>query len=229
MAAAATSSTIAFIGLGQMGRHMATNLIKHGHHLVVCDINSTATSSLKSTYPSQVTISSTPSSTTSHPNVTTVITMLPSSPHIQACYEGTDGILSSARPGTLLIDSSTIHPGVSSTLSASAGQKGLEFLDAPVSGGVGGAEAGSLTFMVGAPSPATFAKARPYLERMGKNIVHVGGPGAGCAAKLCNNLVLGASMLAVAEAMALGEKLGVDPKVLAGIINTSSGRCWSSE
>ncbi len=152
--------------------------------------------------------------------------MLPSSPHVQAAYEG--AIFAAAPPRTLCIDSSTINPGVSRALAAAASARGLAFVDAPVSGGVGGAEAGTLTFMCGGEA-AHFAAAQPLLARMGKNIVHVGDAGAGCAAKLCNNLVLGASMLAVAEAMALGARLGVQPGVLAGIINTSTGRCWASD
>jgi len=154
--------------------------------------------------------------------------MLPSSPHVRECYGV--GILPSPAlsPGTLLIDASTINPEVSRQLSELATSKGVGFVDAPVSGGVGGAEAGTLTFMVGGTA-RNFDSARPFLEKMGKNIVHVGEAGAGCAAKLCNNLILGASMLAVAEAMQLGAKLGVDSRVLSGIINSSSGRCWASE
>ena len=226
---ATAAQKIAFIGLGQMGRHMAANLLKAGHSLVVCDSSEAAMSAFTRAHPT-ATSAPTPGAAAAHPGTTAVITMLPSSPHVRACYEegGARGILGGARPGTLLLDCSTINPGVAAAVGASAVLRGLPFVDAPVSGGVGGAEAGTLTFMVGGPAPA-FAAAKPLLAAMGRNIVHVGGPGAGCAAKLCNNLVLGASMLAVAEAMQLGKRLGVDAEVLAGIINTSSGKCWASE
>ena len=220
---------IAFIGLGQMGRHMASNLLKAGHSLIVCDASPAAVESFTRQHPT-ASVAATPGAAAAHPGTTAVITMLPSSPHVRACYEegGARGIFGGARPGTLLVDCSTINPGVAASVGSAAAARGLPFVDAPVSGGVGGAEAGTLTFMVGGPAPA-FAAAQPLLGAMGRNIVHVGGPGAGCAAKLCNNLVLGASMLAVAEAMQLGRRLGVDAHVLAGIINTSSGKCWSSE
>jgi len=158
-----------------------------------------------------------------------VVTMLPSSPHVRDCYAGAGAVFEAARKGALIVDSSTIDPGVSRELAAAARARGLRMLDAPVSGGVGGAEAGTLTFMVGAHAAADFEAARPLLEGMGKNIVACGGDGTGQVAKLCNNLVLGISMTAIAEAMNLGVKLGADPKVLAGVINSSSGRCWSSD
>lgn len=158
--------------------------------------------------------------------VDAVVTMLPSSPHVRSVYEG--AVFASAAPGTLLIDCSTIDPATTKALSSGASSRKLRMVDAPVSGGVGGAEAGSLTFMVGGAGP-DFEAAKPLLQAMGKNIVHCGGAGTGQIAKLVNNLILGISMNAVSEAMNLGVKLGADPKVLAAIINTSSGRCWSSE
>jgi 3-hydroxyisobutyrate dehydrogenase len=140
-----------------------------------------------------------------------------------------NSVFAAARPGALLIDCSTIDPATTRHLNVLATQKHkLRFIDAPVSGGVGGAEAGTLTFMVGGPK-ADFDAARGTLEMMGKNVVHVGDAGTGQIAKICNNLVLGISMNAVSEAMNLGVKLGADPRTLAAIINTSSGRCWSSE
>lgn len=158
-----------------------------------------------------------------------VITMLPSSPHVRDVYESAaGGVFNAAKPGALLIDCSTIDPTVTRALSSVALSRKLRMLDAPVSGGVGGAEAATLTFMVGGTA-ADYEAGRPLLAQMGKNIVHCGGAGAGQIAKLCNNLVLGISMNAVAEAMNLGVRLGADPKTLAAIINTSSGRCWSSE
>lgn len=155
-----------------------------------------------------------------------VVTMLPSSPHVRDVYE--KSVFGAAAPGALLIDCSTIDPATTKSLAAGASARKLRMVDAPVSGGVGGAEAGSLTFMVGG-SGADFEAAKPLLQAMGKNIVHCGGAATGQIAKLVNNLILGISMNAVCEAMNLGVKLGADPKVLAAIINTSSGRCWSSD
>lgn len=139
-----------------------------------------------------------------------------------------DHVFQAARPGTLLVDCSTIDPNVAAEVAKSASEKGFSMVDAPVSGGVGGAEAATLTFMVGGEE-AAFEAARAYLRHMGKNIVHCGPASTGQVAKVCNNLILGISMAAVAEAMNLGVRLGADPKVLASIINTSSGRCWSSD
>ncbi len=215
---------VGFIGLGQMGRFMASNLLKKGHTLTVYDVAPAAVSAFLSAHPG-VRAAASASTVASAAGVSALVTMLPSSPHVQSAY---DTILPAARPGTLLVDSSTINPSVSSALAAAATARGLHFMDAPVSGGVGGAEAGTLTFMCGG-TPQAFQAAQPLLAAMGKNLVHVGQAGTGCAAKLCNNLILGASMLAVAEAMALGERLGVDPAKLAGIVNTSTGKCWSSE
>lgn len=141
-------------------------------------------------------------------------------------YEGS--VFAAAKQGTLVIDCSTIDPLATRALQTQALARKLRMIDAPVSGGVGGAEAGTLTFMVGG-APADFEAAKVFLQAMGKNIVHCGASGTGQIAKLCNNLILGISMNAVSEAMNLGVKLGADPKVLAAIINTSSGRCWSSE
>ncbi len=195
-----------------------------------------------------------------------LITMLPGPQHVRTVYEGRDGILAGARAGSLFIDSSTIDPATARAVSAAASKavSRAEMVDAPVSGGVGGAQAGTLTFMVGGSAQA-FARAKPYLVAMGKNIVHCGEAGTGQAAKVVNNLVLAISMVGVSEGMALGSvtplsspltsavcaavasaansrvmsgwlcravcsvKLGMDPKKLAGILNTSSGRCWSSD
>ncbi len=137
-------------------------------------------------------------------------------------------MLDAAPRGALLVDCSTVAPEASRAVAAGAAARGLDFVDAPVSGGVGGAAAATLTFMVGGDA-AAFAAARTLLGAMGSTVTHVGGAGAGSVAKLCNNLVLGASMVAVAEAMALGRKLGVDAATLRGVINASSGRCWASE
>ncbi len=151
-----------------------------------------------------------------------VLTMLPSSPHVKAVYLGADGVIAAVQPGTTLVDCSTIDPHSAREVAAAAAARDLAMADAPVSGGTGGAEAGTLTFMVGAPG-------EPILAQMGKNIVHCGASGNGQVAKICNNLLLGISMIGVSEAMNLGVALGIEPSVLAGIINTSSGRCWSSD
>jgi 3-hydroxyisobutyrate dehydrogenase len=154
--------------------------------------------------------------------------MLPSSPHVRTVYLEAEGVLQGVRPGVTLVDSSTIDPYTAREVAQAAERHGNPMADAPVSGGTGGAEAGTLTFMVGA-APEVFAAIQPVLADMGKNIVHCGGAGNGQVAKICNNMLLAISMIGVAEAMSLGAALGIDPKVLAGVLNTSSGRCWSSD
>jgi 3-hydroxyisobutyrate dehydrogenase len=154
--------------------------------------------------------------------------MLPSSPHVRAACLGPAGVLVHAAPGALLIDSSTIDPITARAVAGEAREKGLRMVDAPVSGGTGGAEAATLTFMVGGES-ADFESAKPVLACMGRYIVHCGGSGNGQVAKICNNMMLAIGMIATSEAMTLAAKLGMDPKVFAGIVNTSSGRCWSSD
>jgi 3-hydroxyisobutyrate dehydrogenase len=214
---------IAFIGLGNMGAPMARNLLKAGHALTVFDVvqrNIDALAALGAT------AAVSPKHAAAQAEM--VITMLPSSPHVKGVYLGEDGVLSGAQRGMPLIDSSTIDPHTAREVAAAAHAQGNPLADAPVSGGTGGAEAGTLTFMVGA-DPALFDLITPILAKMGKHVVHCGGAGTGQVAKICNNMLLGISMIGVAEAMNLGAALGIDPKVLAGIINTSSGRCWSSD
>jgi 3-hydroxyisobutyrate dehydrogenase len=214
---------IAFIGLGHMGGPMARNLLKAGHSLVVFDVvqrNAEALGSLGAS----VAVSAKDAASKGE----LVITMLPSSPHVKAVYSGADGVLAGVAPGTTLIDSSTIDPHTAREVAAAAEKHGNPMADAPVSGGTGGAEAGTLTFMVGGAAEV-FERIAPILKHMGKNIVHCGAAGTGQVAKICNNMLLGISMIGVAEAMNLGATLGIDPKILAGIINTSSGRCWSSD
>jgi len=157
-----------------------------------------------------------------------VITMLPSSPHVRSVYMGDFGVFSTVKPGTPLIDCSTIDPLTSREVAMDAKAKSCPMVDAPVSGGVGGAEAGTLTFMVGGEA-RDFEAAKPVLQAMGKNIVHCGGAGNGQVAKICNNMMLAIEMIATSEGMTLAAKLGMDPKVFASIVNTSSGRCWSSD
>lgn len=215
---------IGFIGLGNMGAPMALNLLKAGHQLQVFDLVDTAVAELvragatSATSPKDI--------AAARPDI--LITMLPASVHVRKVYLGEEGVLASVDPDVLLIDSSTIDPQTSREVAAAALKQGNSMLDAPVSGGTGGAKAGTLTFMVGGEQTA-FDKARPILEQMGKNIVYCGGAGNGQVAKVANNMLLGISMIGAAEAMSLGVSLGMDPKVLAGIINTSSGRCWSTE
>jgi 3-hydroxyisobutyrate dehydrogenase len=154
--------------------------------------------------------------------------MLPAAAHVKSVYLGNRGLLAHVQPGVLLIACSTIDPLSAREVAKAAVEHGNPMLDAPVSGGTGGATAGTLTFMVGG-SVADFDRAQPILAAMGKNIVHCGDAGNGQVAKVANNMLLGISMIGVAEAMALGVSLGMDASVLAGIINTSSGRCWSSD
>ena len=214
---------IGFIGLGNMGAPMAHNLLKAGHALRVFDLSTSAVAALVDAGAKGA-----DSACGVLQDAEIVITMLPASAHVKAVYLGDDGLLAKVKPGVLLIDSSTIDPLSAREVAKAAVAHGNPMLDAPVSGGTGGAAAGTLTFMVGG-AEADFAKAQPILAAMGRNIVHCGGSGNGQAAKVANNMLLGISMIGVAEAMALGVSLGIDAKVLANIINTSSGRCWSSD
>jgi 3-hydroxyisobutyrate dehydrogenase len=209
---------IGFIGLGNMGLPMATNLIKAGHAVTGFDVSKAAADKLAAAGGKAADAASAVTA-----GVEVVITMLPSGKEVREVY---DGIVAAAAPGTLLIDSSTIDVATARAVAAAAESKGLAMIDAPVSGGVGGAQAGTLTFMVGG-SDAAFARARPVLEAMGKTIVHAGGAGNGQAAKICNNMILGVSMIAVSEAFVLAEKLGLDAQKLFDISSKSSGQCWS--
>ncbi len=215
---------IGFIGLGNMGAPMALNLLKAGHQLQVFDLVDAAVAELVKAGATSA--ASVGEIAAARPDV--LITMLPASIHVRKVYLADDGILATVDPSVMLIDCSTIDPQTSRDVAAAAQKKGNVMLDAPVSGGTGGAKAGTLTFMVGGEQSA-FDKAKPILEQMGKNIVYCGGSGNGQVAKVANNMLLGISMIGAAEAMSLGVSLGMDPKILAGIINTSSGRCWSTE
>lgn len=216
---------IGFIGLGNMGGPMARNLIKAGHQLIVFDLSQNAVAQLKT---AGAEVADSPKALAKTSGLDVIMTMLPAAQHVRAVYMGDQGILSAVNQGVLLIDSSTIDPQTARDVATLAQKQGNPMLDAPVSGGTGGAEAGTLTFMVGG-AQSDFDNAKPLLSNMGKNIVYCGGVGNGQVAKVANNMLLGISMIATAEAMNLGVSLGMDPKVLAGIINTSSGRCWSSE
>ena len=215
---------IGFLGLGNMGGPMAHNLLKAGHELTVFDLSEAAVANLV-----EAGASAAPSIAALAGNdVEMIITMLPAAQHVKGVYLGEDGLLAKVAPEVRLIDSSTIDPMSAREVAAAAAAKGNRMIDAPVSGGTGGAAAGTLTFMVGGEQ-ADFDAALPVLQAMGKNIVYCGPSGNGQVAKVANNMLLGISMIGAAEAMNLGVSLGMDPKVLAGIINTSSGRCWSTD
>lgn len=214
---------IGFIGLGHMGAPMALNLIKAGHALTVFDLSAEA---LQTLVDAGATKAASPKAAAT--GAEWVITMLPAAAHVRTVLTAEDGVLAGIGKGVTIIDSSTIDPASAKAFGVLAAAHGNAFVDAPVSGGTGGAVAGTLTFMVGG-SAALYESVKPVLSGMGKNIVHCGETGTGQVAKICNNLVLGVTMAGVAEAMALGEALGIDSKVLGGIMNTSTGRCWSSD
>lgn len=211
---------IGFIGLGNMGLPMALNLIKAGYAVTGNDVSPKGMDGLKSgggqTTKDLAVIAA----------CDAVVTMLPAGQHVRDVYLGPSGLIAKAKKGTLFIDSSTIDVETARLVAAEADKNEMLMLDAPVSGGVGGAQAATLTFMVGGPD-AAFAKAKPILDRMGKTIVHAGAAGAGQAAKICNNMILGISMIAVSEAFVLAEKLGLDKQKLFDISSKSSGQCWS--
>ncbi|KZC10875.1 PREDICTED: 3-hydroxyisobutyrate dehydrogenase, mitochondrial [Dufourea novaeangliae] len=216
-------SRVGFVGLGNMGGHMARNLLKKGHRLTVFDVNETAVSNLTEAGANGA---ANPAEVAEVADV--VVSMLPSNQHVLDVYNGRNGLLSSAKRNTLLIESSTTGPFVSQTLANETEKCGVRFIDSPVSGGVNAAKDGTLTFMVGG-SKENFELAKTVLEKMGSRVVHCGDIGMGQAAKLCNNMLLAISMIGTAEALNLGQKLGLDAKVLADIVNSSTGKCWSSE
>ena len=214
---------IAFIGLGNMGSPMVRNLLKAGHEVNVFDLNAQVVreavdAGAKPALSPRVAVT----------DAEFVITMLPAAGHVRTVLSADDGVLAGIGKGVTLVDSSTIEPANARAFAELAAQHGATFVDAPVSGGTGGAIAGTLTFMVGGTT-ASYDHVKPVLLSMGKNIVHCGDTGTGQVAKICNNLILGITMAGVAEAMSLGEKLGIEPAVLAGIVNTSTGRCWSAD
>ena len=214
-------SSIGFIGLGNMGLPMAKNLVAAGHHVTGFDLSQAALTELAEAGGH---VAQTAGQAVAAAEV--VVSMLPAGRHVETVYSGDDGVLATAPAGALLIDSSTIDVDTARRVAAAAQAAGFDMVDAPVSGGVGGAAAGSLTFMVGGSAEA-FAKAKPILEIMGKNIFHAGGNGNGQVAKICNNMLLGISMIGTCEAFMLGEKLGLDAQTLFDISATASGQCWS--
>ncbi len=216
-------SMIGFIGLGNMGGPMAQNLIKAGHMLKVFDLVPSAIAVLVKDGAQQAA-----SAEQAVAGVDVVISMLPASQHVESLYLGEAGLLKHIPPNALIIDCSTIAASASRKVAQAAESIGLHMIDAPVSGGTGGAIAGTLTFIVGGQAQA-LERARPYLEKMGKNIFHAGDAGAGQVAKIANNMLLGITMAGTAEALALGVANGLDPSVLSDIISRSSGRNWVTE
>jgi 3-hydroxyisobutyrate dehydrogenase len=214
-------ASIAFIGLGNMGGPMARNLLKAGHDVRGYDLSEAA---LSEAVAAGIKKAGSPAEAVKDADV--IVTMLPAGKHVRGAYGGQGGLIASAKKGALLIDCSTIDVDSARAVAKEAADAGFEMVDAPVSGGVGGAAAGTLTFMVGGPDGA-FAKAKPILEKMGKNIVHCGGGGNGQAAKICNNMILGISMIGVSEAFMLAKRLGLDAQKLFDVSSTASGQCWS--
>ncbi|RMD64374.1 MAG: 3-hydroxyisobutyrate dehydrogenase [Alphaproteobacteria bacterium] len=217
----AAMSSIGFIGLGNMGGPMAQNLVKAGHAVTGFDVVPAAIEAAKA---AGITPAADARAAAAEADV--VITMLPAGEHVRAVYTGPDGIIAAAKAGALLIDCSTIDVNSARAVHAAAAEAGLDMLDAPVSGGVAGAANATLTFMVGG-SDAAFARAKPIFEAMGRNVVHAGGAGNGQAAKVCNNMILGITMIGISEAFALAEKLGLEAQKLFDISSKSSGSCWA--
>ncbi|MFM7012396.1 MAG: 3-hydroxyisobutyrate dehydrogenase [Betaproteobacteria bacterium] len=214
---------VAFIGLGNMGAPMAQNLVKAGFKLSVFDLVAESVAQLV-----QAGASAASSASDAVKEADVVITMLPASKHVEGIYLGADGLLAKIPSKALIIDCSTIAADSARKVAAAASAHGLAMIDAPVSGGTGGAIAGTLTFIVGGEA-VDLERARPLLEKMGKNIFHAGAAGAGQVAKIANNMLLGIAMAGTAEALALGVANGLDPKVLSEIIAKSSGRTWAIE
>jgi 3-hydroxyisobutyrate dehydrogenase len=209
---------IAFIGLGNMGGPMVANLVKAGHKVTAFDLVAASRDQAKSDGASIA-----ESSVASVKGAEIVITMLPAGKHVLSVW---NDVVPDMTRGALIIDCSTIDVESAKQAHALAAKHGIASVDAPVSGGTGGAKGATLTFMCGGDDKA-FATARPVLEKMGKKIVHCGGGGAGQAAKICNNMILGISMIAVGEAFVLAERLGLSHQALFDVASTSSGQCWA--
>ncbi|XP_025422735.1 3-hydroxyisobutyrate dehydrogenase, mitochondrial isoform X2 [Sipha flava] len=214
-------SNIGFVGLGNMGVPMVKNLLKNGYGVVGNDVSADRMDLLRGLDGAKTadTLQEVAASSDA------VVTMLPESEHVLSAYTA---LLESSKTDQIFVDCSTISPESSKKVSDMAERKGCKFLGAPVSGGVVGAENGTLTFMVGGDE-STLKEAEQLFASMGSRCVYCGPAGSGLIAKISNNMILGMTMVAVAEAMNLGVKLGMDPKILASVINTSSGRCWASE
>ena len=214
-------SAIGFIGLGNMGLPMARNLARAGHRLRAFDV---VPASVEHAVAAGATAAASGAEAAAGAEV--VISMLPEGRHVREVFLGAAGLIAHAEPGALLIDCSTIDVETARAVNQAAAERGFEVLDAPVSGGVAGAEKATLTFMVGG-SEAGVARARPVLGQMGKVVVHAGPSGNGQAAKICNNMMLGISMIGVCEAFVLAERLGLAADKLFEVSSQSSGQCWS--
>ena len=214
---------IAFVGVGNMGLPMVRNLLAAGHEVRAYDVSPEALAEAVQAGASEAT-----SLADAVTGAEAVVTMLPEGRHVRAVYlgdGGNDGIIGHASTEALLADCSTIDIASAREVAAAAGEAGYEMIDAPVSGGVSGATAGTLTFMVGG-SAAGFARAEPVLCAMGRNVVHAGGPGHGQATKICNNMMAGIAIIGASEVFCLGEALGLDAKTLYNVLSTSSGQTW---
>ena len=209
---------IGFVGLGNMGGPMARNLLKAGHHVAGFDLVPAAVEAFVAAGGSAAA-----SAAAAAAGADVVVTMLPAGRHVQDAWLGAGGMAAASAPGAVLIDCSTIDVDTARAVAAAAGRP---MLDAPVSGGTMGAEAGTLTFMVGGPD-AAFASAQPILAAMGRTIVHCGAAGAGQAAKVCNNMMLAANMIIASEALVLAEKLGLSHQALFDVVSKSSGQSWA--
>ena len=214
---------IGFIGVGTMGLPMAKNLLKKGFAVTAFDANPEAV-----TAAAAAGMAAAASAAECVATADIVITMLPSSPNVESVYTGDGGVLAAARRGTLCVDMSTIDPAVSRRVAAAGKERGVRFIDAPVSGGVPRATDGTLAIMVGGEA-ADVQEARPALQAMGANVIHVGPVGSGEVAKLCNNLISGVVAVAVSEAFRIAEGFGVDPKIVTDVISKSSGNTWVME
>ena len=214
---------VAFIGLGNMGGPMAINLQRAGYTVQAFDLSADAIAKVRA---EGVDVAASAREAVQGAEV--VISMLPASKHVESLYLGDEGLIKIIQPGALLIDCSTIAPASAQKVAAAATSQGLQMIDAPVSGGVAGATAGTLTFIVGGPAEA-LERARPVLQAMGKNIFHMGDAGAGQVAKLCNNMALGVIMAVTGEALALGAAHGLDAKTLSQMMAVSTGRSWATE
>lgn len=212
-------SRIGFVGLGNMGGHMARNLVNAGHEVKVFDLVADLMTGIDGAEPQA-------SAAAAATDVEIFISMLPAGRHVAGLYGGDDGVIANVAPDTLLIDCSTIDPDTARGVAEQAADRGLAMLDAPVSGGTAGAQAGTLSFIVGGET-AGFERAQGVLEVMGSNIFHAGANGAGQIAKICNNMLLAILMAGTAEALALGVNNGLDPAVLAEVMKQSSGGNWS--
>ena len=214
---------IGFIGVGTMGLPMAKNLLNKGFAVTAFDANPEAV-----TAAAAAGMTAAASAAECVATADIVITMLPSSPNVESVYTGDGGVLAAARRGTLCVDMSTIDPAVSRRVAAAGKERGVRFIDAPVSGGVPRATDGTLAIMVGGET-ADVQEALPALQAMGANVIHVGPVGSGEVAKLCNNLISGVAAVALSEAFRIAEGFGVDPKIVTEVISKSSGNTWVME